>query len=365
MKIGFTLDTLTSITGKERVVYELAKRLAKNHEVTIITFENRADEKVLKLFEREGINFYFLKYRGKLLGRFSYLTFYKKEISELNLDIINTHGLILANAAALSKIPTVKTYHAHVITLPEILSNPVRWIDYFLEESFSIYYANRIISISKYAKYQLKQLYHKSSVVIYNGVDTNNFKPNKKKGKSFREKLNISDDEVLIGNIGRFTKQKNQEFLIRLAKLPNFRLILVGDGPLKKFYQQLAKKLNVKIIFLHHVNERILQNFYNAIDIYAHPSLWESFGLPISACEKPVIAFNRTAMREVVLHNKTGFLANNEKEFYNYIKQLSKDASLRKALGCNGRRFAKQFSWKITAENYLNEFNKVITTSSY
>jgi glycosyltransferase involved in cell wall biosynthesis len=119
MKIGFTLDTLTSITGKERVVYELAKRLAKKHEVSVITFKNKTNKKIYGMFKREGIKFTFLKYPNPIKGRINYLTTYKNFISQLDLDVINTHGLILANAASLSKIPTVKTFHAHVISKEE------------------------------------------------------------------------------------------------------------------------------------------------------------------------------------------------------------------------------------------------------
>lgn len=367
MKIGFTLDTLTSISGKERVVYELAKRLAKKHEVKIITFKNKVNKNLVKFFEKEGIEFVFFNYPNPFVGRLNYLTLYRKKISKLDLDIINAHGLILANAAALSKIPTVKTYHAHVTVLSEFLSNPMRWVDNFIEESFSIYFSDKIISISKYAKNQLKKLYGKNSIVIYNGVDTKKFKPSIKARRNFRERFQISNEEIVIGNIGRFVKQKNQEFLIRLLKHLNCKLILVGEGLLKKQYIFLVKKLRIssKVIFLKNLTE--LDEFYNAIDIYAHASLWESFGLPLleaQSCGKPVIAFNKTAMKEVVVHNKTGFLANNEKEFLEYLKILMESKNLREKIGKNGRKFAKKFDWDIAAEKYEKTLQKLIQKRS-
>ena len=65
MKIGFTLDTLKSMTGKERVVYELAKFLSSGHEITIITLKNKANDDILKEFEKLGVRFFFLIYPGK------------------------------------------------------------------------------------------------------------------------------------------------------------------------------------------------------------------------------------------------------------------------------------------------------------
>jgi glycosyltransferase involved in cell wall biosynthesis len=352
MKIGFTLDTLTSITGKERVVYELAKRLAKKHEVSVITFKNRIQKKIVRKFLKEKINLILLDYFKTLEGRFNYLTRYRKLISQLDLEVINTHGLILANAAALSKIPTIKTYHAHITVWNEFLYNPLRWIDYLLEESVSIYFAKKVISISKYAQSQLKKIYFKSSIVIPNGVDTKHFKPDEKLRKLFREKLHLTSNELLIGYVGRFTKQKNQQLLINLARNIKWKIILVGSGPLEDFYKKIAPN---NVIFLKNLTEKELLEFYNAIDIYCHPSLWEGFGLPLleaSACGIPVIAFNKTALKEVVLHSRTGFLAEDSREFKKYLNVLIENEKLRKDLGKKARKFAIKFDWKHTVKKY-------------
>jgi len=367
MKIGFTLDALKSMTGKERVVYELVKFLSSGHEITIITFKNKVNDDILKEFEKLGVRFFFLIYPGAIKGRLMYLTSYKEKISNLKLDVINAHGLILSNAASLSSIPTVKTYHAHVISKEEFFSNPLRWFDYYLEESFSIYFSKMVISISNYAKNQLKTMYGRDSIVIPNGVDIKLFKPNKILREEFRNKFRFSEDEIVIGYVARFVPQKNHLLLLKIARrLPrNVRIIFVGEGKLEEKYRYLVYKLGMKrkIIFLKKLTNKDLAAFYNGIDIYAHPSFWESFGLPLLEAQssgKPTIAFDKTAMREVILNNKTGFLVKNDKEFEEYLSFLINNEKIRRIFGRNASEFSKNFDWNKICKKYEKVFKRVV-----
>jgi glycosyltransferase involved in cell wall biosynthesis len=178
-------------------------------------------------------------------------------------------------------------------------------------------------------------------------------------GKKFRKTFFIGENEVVIGYVARFAPQKNHLLLIKLVKdLPkNVKIIFVGGGELERTYEKLVSKLNMKkrIIFLGRLTLKNLLAFYNGIDIYACPSFGESFGLPLleaSACGIPVIAFNKTALKEVVLHSRTGFLAKDSKEFEKYLNVLIENEKLRKDLGKKARKFAIKFDWKYTVKKY-------------
>ena len=102
--------------------------------------------------------------------------------------------------------------------------------------------------------------------------------------KHIRKKHNISDDYILIGHVGRFDKQKNHEFLIRVfSKLlvhnSKYRLMLVGDGVLREKTEQQVIKLGIedKVVFVGY-NQNI-ESYYSAFDIFVLPSLFEGLGI--------------------------------------------------------------------------------------
>lgn len=119
--------------------------------------------------------------------------------------------------------------------------------------------------------------------------------------KKTREKLGISD-KVVIGHIGRFTYQKNQEFLVKILAEMIHRgkmvcLLLVGDGEeidrIKK--QVVEKKLEKYVIFYgttDYVNEIV-----QAMDCFVFPSRFE--GLGIVALEAQASGLNCVASEQV------------------------------------------------------------------
>lgn len=122
--------------------------------------------------------------------------------------------------------------------------------------------------------------------IIYNGIDTNRFRPNKENRSLIRDGLGIPQDSVTIVCVGRFTKQKNQLWLIDFMGLAiqyNVYLILIGEGELKERCMREAEERGLisNIRFLGHRND--IPDLLNASDVFILPSLYE--GYPISALE--------------------------------------------------------------------------------
>ena len=122
--------------------------------------------------------------------------------------------------------------------------------------------------------------------IIYNGIDTNRFRPNKENRSLIRDELGIPQDSVAIVCVGRFTKQKNQLLLIDFMGLAiqyNVYLILIGEGELKERCMREAEERGLisNIRFLGHRND--IPDLLNASDVFILPSLYE--GYPISALE--------------------------------------------------------------------------------
>lgn len=124
-------------------------------------------------------------------------------------------------------------------------------------------------------------------IILHNAIDVEKYTYNEDIRNKLRKELNIKEDEMVVGNIGRFSYMKNHKFLIdifeKLCKTENCKLLLVGDGELKNDIQNIVKNkhLENKVIFTgvrSDVNE-ILQ----AMDIFVMPSIFE--GLPVTLIE--------------------------------------------------------------------------------
>lgn len=136
--------------------------------------------------------------------------------------------------------------------------------------------------------------------VINNGIDINRFKYNKDVRKAVRQNLGLSKSCV-VGHIGNFNEQKNHKKLIsifeKIIKIkPNSKLLLIGEGELKKEIEEIVKKkgLSDKVIFMGYINDP--EKYLQAMDIMVIPSVFEGFcltaleaqvsGLPVVTSEK-------------------------------------------------------------------------------
>lgn len=123
---------------------------------------------------------------------------------------------------------------------------------------------------------------------IYNGVEVEPYLYDEKVRSQYRKELGISDNCYVLVNIGRFSYQKNHEFLIRVFKeyhgqYPNSLLFLVGDGELRKSIENLVSEygLNNSVRFLGIRND--VPKLLSAMDCMVMPSRFE--GLPVTMVE--------------------------------------------------------------------------------
>lgn len=238
---------------------------------------------------------------------------YRKYIKDLNSFFREHHNYIAIHQHISSltsiepvryamkyKIP-IRILHAH----SSAISNNLKYhilhnILHYLNKPLVHKYANVYLGCSHKA---LNWIYNFTGVrtkakMINNGIDIQLYTFNTSIRGEVRKELNISNEEFVIGHVGRFIPIKNHIFLINifydLQKInPQSRLILVGDGELNEKIHAQIKELGIdnKVIFTgvrRDVN-RILQ----AMDIFVMPSIFE--GLPVSLIEAqaaglPIIA---------------------------------------------------------------------------
>lgn len=215
----------------------------------------------------------------------------KKVLKDGNYKIVHSHINVLSVfslfAAKCAKVP-VRIAHSHSTT------NKKEWKKNLLKQvlrPFSKVFATDYMCCSELAGRWLfgNKEYDKGNVyLLNNAIDLDKFKYDEKIRKQKRKELNIKDDTLVIGHIGRFVAQKNHTFLIDIfneihKKNQNSILLLAGQGPLMDEIKEKVNRLNLinSVMFLGQRNDA--NKLYQVFDVFLLPSLYE--GLPVVGVE--------------------------------------------------------------------------------
>lgn len=192
-------------------------------------------------------------------------------------DIVHVHGnsctmtieLLAAKVAGCK----IRIAHSHNTTCEHMFLNHILR---FLFE-FSCTYR---VACSKEAGEWLFK--NKKFIVLRNGIELSKYLFSCETRNKYRNILNITSHDILLGNIAFFNYQKNQEYLIDvlvalLKENIHYKLLLIGDGDLKCSVQNKVINCDLfdKVIFLDSVNN--VQDYMQAIDIFVLPSRFEGF----------------------------------------------------------------------------------------
>ncbi len=124
----------------------------------------------------------------------------------------------------------------------------------------------------------------KNTALVYNGIDLNRFRDVPVSRDEIRASLGIPEDAFVLGNVGRFAREKNHEFLIDLFSEvlkheKNAFLLLVGSGPLEGTVRNRLEALGAGDRSCILSNRSDIPVLMKAMDVFVLPSLFESFSL--------------------------------------------------------------------------------------
>ena len=277
---------------------------------------------------------------------------------EYKIDIVHSNTLAVLGGAIWSKLHGIKhLWHVHeMIIEPYIVKSFFNFMLKFFSDLI-VCNSNATLNLISQNSNKIK---NKSSV-IWNGIDIPSEIKNEKI-KSFRQKIGIIDDNtVLVTLVGRINRWKGQKLLVNAAKIlknqkiQNLHFLIVGSTPpgqvfLKKELLSLILQLKLNDCFSVLDFHKEINLIWSASDIAVVPSTEpEPFGyvaIEAMSLKKPVIAANHGGLKEIVIHDKTGFLfkPNDEIGFSNYIKILVNERNKRLEFGLNGyNRFKEYF----------------------
>ena len=170
-----------------------------------------------------------------------------------------------------------------------------------------------------------KELQEKCEI-ISNGIETAKYRFNEQNRNLIRYDLNVKEDDALIGAVGRLTKVKNYEFLVKImAELPDsYKLVILGEGEEKRKLLEMIKELNLESKVLLLGKKKNVEQYLSAMDIFAMPSLNE--GMPFSLIEAQANGLrclvSDGVAEETKITDEVKFLKLSDKQ--NWINELKK-----------------------------------------
>lgn len=196
-------------------------------------------------------------------------------------DIVHVHAnaLLYTYALTCAKRSGVKCriIHSHNSAMAHMQLLPI----HLLNKSRVHKLATDFFACSEYAG---RWMFPGDFSIVHNAIDLAVFSYNPETRRQFRQELGIKNDELVIGHIGRFAAQKNHSFLIdvfaEIVKArPNARLVLLGDGDLRRTMEEKAESLNLadKIMFLG--ARKDVADIINVFDLFLFPSIYEGLAL--------------------------------------------------------------------------------------
>ncbi|HKR65210.1 MAG TPA: glycosyltransferase, partial [Thermoanaerobaculia bacterium] len=195
-----------------------------------------------------------------------------------------------------------------------------------------------------------------------NGVDAARFAPNDETRARIRRELGFADSDVVIGFIGRLTRDKGiAELLQAFERVRNARLLIVGDAEDGDPVDAATLAKLAHVTRLAHVADAA--PYYSAIDILAFPSHREGFPnvvLEAASASVPAVGFRATGTVDAIEDGVTGTIVDDVDALAIALQRYVDDESLRRAHGEAGRkraveRFAPEEVWRALQELMRDE----------
>jgi phosphatidyl-myo-inositol alpha-mannosyltransferase len=358
--------------GVTEHVYNLARELQRLGHPTIVVTANMDRPPRCADLEHDGGDDEFVRRVGTSrtiysAGSFARVTTgigLRRALRELfrreRIDIVHVHGglnptlgLIAPEAAGDLGLPVVATFHSWFSrsALCRVFRTP-------LQRRLDGHAANLAVSrpvVEAHARY-----FDADWEIVPNGVDTNFFRAARRADTEARSGLLF---------LGRLDPRNGLDTVFAamprvLARHPEARLTVAGDGPLRPVYERLARPLGSAVRFVGRVNgDR--PSHYAGADLYLCPTTQASFGVTLleaMACETPMVVSDITGFRELIAGGREAVLVHKSRTeaWADAVLALLDDRSRRVEMGAAGRRKAETYAWPRIAEQVTRVYRRVV-----
>jgi glycosyltransferase involved in cell wall biosynthesis len=263
--------------------------------------------------------------------------------------------------------------HMHV-GYDDWLARSVKW---------SLGQADGLVAISEFVAGSLASAgYARERIhVVFNALDASGWDPGLD-GTAVREELGIPGAAPVVGIVSRIFKWKGHAYLVEAMaevarQLPEARLIIVGEddpradpgsGSFRAQLETRARELGITRNVLFTGFRTDVPRLMAALDVFAHPSWEEPFGmvfLEANAMRKPVVCWASGGAPEVVVNRETGLLVERGSVpgLAAALMTLLSDRALREHMGDAGRRRVLEvFTPQRMASGVLDVYRAVLSS---
>ena len=283
MKVLVISTNAIAKNGVTGVIYNLLDNMDKTNLTFDLQAINEPERSYIRRIEDYGGEFDFIERRTRNKNPLVYISKLSRRIKKGGYDIVHVHGnshtlCFELIAAALAGCP-IRIAHSHNTT-----SND-KSLHKLLTPLFDRLCTHRLACGKDAGKWMFGK---KSFEVINNGVDIGRFGFDLNKREKIRAELGVSEDCVLLLNIGVCIEQKNQTFLIDVLKNlkdagRDYKLLIIGSGRLLPGLKEKVKMLELEQTVLFLEKTDCPEAYFSASDLVVMPSLYE--GLPITLIE--------------------------------------------------------------------------------
>lgn len=293
--------------GVEAVIYNYFLHMPRDKYQLIYISYDKPDEKVKRKFENLGFIVFEVEKKKNNFVKSCWQVF--QIFRKYNVKIVHSHMTLMSFVTSyIGRLAGIKIRiaHAHLAQKPKGIKRFAYAVFKMLTKLSSNYYFACGQDAAEYL-YGKRFVLKKSIYYMKNAVSLSKYKYSKEKREAIRSQMGIGDN-YLLGNVGRFTEQKNHIFLIQIfkevkKKIPSAKLVLIGDGPLRVKVNQLVKemKLESDVIFVGSIHN--VEDYYSAMDLFVLPSLYEGLSVALVEAQTSGVAIlsSDTVTKEIMI----------------------------------------------------------------
>lgn len=240
-----------------------------------------------------------------------------KMIRKRKIDLVFSNSAAVASGAFAAR----RRHTPHVWAIHEILKGERVIVRFLLGRralaGLITRYSSRIIVNSRATLKAFRDL--ERVVLIHNGIEAKGRERDVYREAKLREELGISEDDIVIGVVGKIYEGKGQREAVQavaelLPQFPQIKLLVVGDTKDARYYRGLQdlviqKDLEKNVAFMGY--RRDLPDLMGLMRVMVIASVVESFGrvaLQAMAAGIPVLAVGAGGLPEIIRHGQDGFL---------------------------------------------------------
>lgn len=368
MKIGFdgkrAANNLTGLGNYSRsLILQLANYFPEN-EYLVYTAKVKDHPQLTGFFKASRIKLK-LAWSSFLWRSFGIL----KQLKSDNIYLYHGLSQELPFGIASSGIKSVVTIHDLIyIRFPQYFSFIDRQI-YRFKGQYACKHADGVIAISERTRQDLIEVFKvraEKIKVIYQSCD-DSFKQRLEETRLAEIKLRYTLPERFILNVGTIEDRKNQLLLVRaMPFLPkDCKLILIGKQQpyAKQLHAEIARLgLQDRVMFLKDVSFLDLPGIYQQAKVFAYPSLYEGFGIPIIEALNsgiPVIAATGSCLEEAGGPDSIYVNPQDVDGLAECLNKLLNDPESCRKMVKQGLKYVQQFDNEVIAAALMTYYNTI------